>query len=225
MKKEINITVPTDWSAVTLKQYLNLLKDLETYGDTEEEYTAALLHNLCKFPPKYLHSLEAPVLAKIKNDIIGFMNNTQLPLQRFIMIDGVEYGFEPNLSNISYGAYLDISKWDTFKIDNNWAKIMSILYRPVTHKTSSLYDIQSYTGKIDEDKFLDVAMDVHFGALFFFVHLLTALPNDILNYLKELPEIPHSIKSILATSGKTMQLLSNSPAEMSEILMKSLTSH
>jgi len=225
MKKEINITVPTDWSAVTLKQYLNLLKDLETYGDTDEGYTAALLHNLCKFPPKYLHSLEAPVLAKIKNDIVGFMNNTQLPLQRFIMIDGIEYGFEPNLSNISYGAYLDITKWDTFQIDDNWGKIMSILYRRVLHKTSGLYEIQTYTGNIDESKFLDVTMDIHFGALFFFVRLLTVLPNAILNSLKELPEIPHNIKSILATSGKTTQHLSNSPEEISAVLMKSLSSH
>ena len=225
MKKQINITVPTDWSAVTLKQYLKLLQDLKTYGDTDEGYAAALLHNLCKFPPKYLYSLEAPVLAKIKNDIVGFMNKTDLPLQRFIMIDGKEYGFEPNLSNISYGAYLDISKWDTFQIDDNWAKIMSILYRQVIHKTSGLYEIKTYDGYIDDSKFLDVTMDIHFGALFFFVRLLTVLPNATLNSLKEMPEVAASIKSILATSGKTIQPLSNSAEEISAILMKSLSSH
>lgn len=225
MKKQINITVPTDWSAVTLKQYLKLLEDLNTYGDTDEGYAAALLHNLCAFPPKYLYSLEAPVLAKIKNDIVNFMNKTDLPLQRFIMIDGKEYGFEPNLSNISYGAYLDISKWDTFQIDDNWAKIMSILYRQVIHKTSGLYEIKTYDGYIDDGKFLDVTMDVHFGALFFFVRLLTVLPSATLNCLKEMPEVAPHIKSILATSGETMQPLSNSPEEISAILMKSLSSH
>ena len=216
MKKQINITVPTDWSAVTLKQYLKLLQDLKTYGDTDEGYAAALLHNLCAFPPKYLYSLE---------DIVGFMNKTDLPLQRFIMIDGKEYGFEPNLSNISYGAYLDISKWDTFQIDDNWAKIMSILYRQVIHKTSGLYEIKTYDGYIDDDKFLDVTMDIHFGALFFFVRLLTALPSATLNCLKEMPEVAPHIKSILAESGETIQPLSNSPEEISAILMKSLSSH
>jgi hypothetical protein len=68
-------------------------------------------------------------------------------------------------------------------------------------------------------------MDIHFGALFFFVRLLTVLPSAILNSLKELPEIPHNIKSILATSGKTTQHLSNSPEEISAVLMKSLSSH
>ena len=225
MKKDIRIVVPTDWSAVTLKKYLTLLDDLKTYGDTDEGYIAALLHNLCEFPPKYLYSLDASVLAKIKNDILSFMNKTDLPLQRFITIDGREYGFEPNLSNISYGAYLDITKWDTFQIDENWGKIMSILYRPVLHKSSGLYEIHSYTGNIDDTKFLDVTMDIHFGALFFFVRLLTALPNAILNSLTESAEVPHNIKSILATSGKITHPLSNSPEEISATLMKSLTYH
>jgi hypothetical protein len=225
MKQKINIKVPTEWSAITLRQYLKLLEDLKTYGDSDEGYAAALLHNLCEFPPKYLYSMEASVLSKIKSDIVNFMNKTDLPLQRFINIGGTEYGFEPNLSNISYGAYLDISKWDTFQIDANWGKIMSVLYRPVQHKSAGLYEIKGYTGYGDDDAFLDVTMDIHFGALFFFVRLLTVLPSATLNCLKEMPEVAPHIKSILAESGKTIPHLSNSPEEISAILMKSLNSH
>ena len=225
MKQKINIKVPTEWSAITLRQYLKLLEDLKTYGDSDEGYAAALLHNLCEFPPKYLYSMEASVLSKIKSDIVNFMNKTDLPLQRFINIGGTEYGFEPNLSNISYGAYLDISKWDTFQIDANWGKIMSVLYRPIQHKSAGLYEIKGYTGYGDDDAFLDVTMDIHFGALFFFVRLLTGLPNATLNCLKEMPEVAPHIKSILAESGKTIPHLSNSPEEISAILMKSLNSH
>lgn len=225
MKQKINIKVPTEWSAITLRQYLKLLEDLKTYGDSDEGYAAALLHNLCEFPPKYLYSMEASVLSKIKSDIVNFMNKTDLPLQRFINIGGTEYGFEPNLSNISYGAYLDISKWDTFQIDANWGKIMSVLYRPVQHKSAGLYEIKGYTGYGDDDAFLDVTMDIHFGALFFFVRLLTGLPSATLNCLKEMPEVAPHIKSILAESGKTIPHLSNSPEEISAILMKSLNSH
>jgi hypothetical protein len=169
--------------------------------------------------------MEASVLSKIKSDIVNFMNKTDLPLQRFINIGGTEYGFEPNLSNISYGAYLDISKWDTFQIDANWGKIMSVLYRPVQHKSAGLYEIKGYTGYGDDDAFLDVTMDIHFGALFFFVRLLTGLPSATLNCLKEMPEVAPHIKSILAESGKTIPHLSNSPEEISAILMKSLNSH
>jgi hypothetical protein len=209
MKQEIKITVPTQWSAITLKQYLNLQKDLKVYGENEDGYTACLMHHLCGFNVDYLAQLDTETFQNIKNDLIGFMGKTEFPLQRFIQIDGVEYGFEPNISKMAYGAYLDIAKYDTFTIDDNWAKIMSILYRPVISKTGALYEIKTYDGYINEERFLEVDMQVHFASLFFFVRLLTDLPNSIQKSLMDTEEIPHNIKSILEKSGKIIPPLSN----------------
>lgn len=209
MKKEIKITVPTKWSAVTLKQYLALQRDLKVYGDDENAYVACILHHLCGFSAEYLHQLDTETFMKIKTDITSFMTNTNNELQRFIKIDGVEYGFEPNLSKMAYGAYLDITKHDTFTIDENWAKIMSILYRPVKRKSMGTYEIEEYDGSDREALFLEVPMDVQFGALFFFVRLLTGLPSVILKSMMDLETLPHSIKSILERSGKITAQLSN----------------
>ena len=211
MKKELKIVVPTKWSAIKLRNYLELQKDLKVYGENEEGYTACLMHHLCGFNAAYLHQLDTETFTNIKNDLVGFMTNTEAPLQRIIQIHGVSYGFEPNLSKIAYGAYLDITKYDTFTIDDNWANIMSILYRPVTKTSGGLYEIAPYDGTIDNEKFLDVTMDVHFGSLFFFVRLLTGLPSVILKSMMDSEEIPHSIKSILEESGKVTHLLSNLP--------------
>lgn len=214
MKKEIKITVPTQWSAITLKTYLALQRDIKVYGEDDNAYVACLMHHLCGFNAAYVNQLDTETFTKIKNDLVGFMGDTQLPLQRFIYIDGVKYGFEPNLSKMPYGAYLDITKWDTFTIDENWAKIMSILYRPVVKETMGLYEIEDYKGEIDENKFLDVKMDVHFGALFFFVRLLTGLPSVILKSLMDTEKLPLNIKSILEKSGKIIHPLSNSQEEI-----------
>jgi hypothetical protein len=92
---------------------------------------------------------------------------------------------------------------------------MSILYRPVTNKIGKLYDIETYKGVIDGEKFMNVSMDVHFGSLFFFVHLLTDLRNSTLKSLTQMPELPHNIKLILERSGNLIQAWSNSPKEMS----------
>jgi hypothetical protein len=159
--------------------------------------------------------LDTETFTNIKNDLVGFMGQTDFELQKFITINGVEYGFEPNLSKMAYGAYLDIAKYDTFTIDENWAKIMSILYRPVTSKTGTLYEIKTYDGYINEDRFLEVPMDVHYGALFFFVRLLTDLPSSIQKSLMDTAEIPHNIKSILEKSGKIIPPLSNWRTEIS----------
>lgn len=210
MKQQLTITVPKDWSAVTLQQFLNLKKDMETYKDEPEALVACLFHHLCKFPVEYLQQLDLDTYIAIKKDIYDFFNKVELPLKRFIEIDGVEYGFEPNLSQMAYGAYLDISKYQSLEMDDKWAEIMSILYRPVVKKQGALYDIKVYDGTIDKEKFLNVGMDAHWGAIFFFKGLLADLQNSILNSLKkESAEIPANIKSILLKSGNPIHPLSN----------------
>ena len=211
MKKEIQITVPKDWSAVTLKQYLALQKDLKIYGDEEGARIACLFHHLCNFPPALISKIDTETFTKIKNDLINFIGNTEIPLQRFITIDGVKHGFEPNLSKMSYGAYLDITKYDDLSIDSNWANAMSILYRPVTNEVGKLYDIQPYEGKLNPEPFYDITMDVHFGTLFFFINLLKDLASYTLKSMMDTEEIAPDIKSILEKSGNLILPLFNSP--------------
>jgi hypothetical protein len=210
MKQEIKIEVPTKWSAVTLKQYLALRKDLDTYAGEEEAITACLFHHLCKFPLEYIQQLNIDTYIAIKKDLINFFNNIDMPLQKFIQIDGVEYGFEPDLSRMAYGAYVDISKYETFEINEKWAEIMSILYRPLIKTTGKLYDIKAYDGNIDGEKFMDVPMDVHFGTLFFLKTLLKDLLKDTQKSLTGLTGLPQNIKSVLEKNGNLTQALSNS---------------
>jgi hypothetical protein len=212
MKQELTITVPKDWSAVTLNQYLELRKDMLTYEGDEEALTACLFHHLCKFPLEYLQQLDLDTYISIKREILDFYNKVDYPLKKFIHIDGVKYGFEPNLSQMAYGAYVDISKYETLEIDTKWAEIMSILYRPVVRESGALYDIKPYDGNIDGDKFMEVAMDVHFGSLFFLSSLLKDLLNDTQKSLMgELMEtdLPLKLKQILAKNGNLTHQLSN----------------
>jgi len=209
MKQEIKLKVPTSWEAVTLKDYLGLRKDMETYKDEPEALTACLFHHLCHFPVQYLTQMDIDTYVNIKKDLEGFFNKADHPLKRFITIDGVEYGFEPNLSNMAYGAYVDISKYETIGVDEKWAEIMSILYRPVVKKQGALYDTKVYDGSLYPEKFMNVGMHVHFGALFFFKNLLVDLQKDTLSSLTALTGLHPNIKSILEKSGVLTQALSN----------------
>lgn len=210
MKQEIKIEVPTKWSAVTLSKYLALRKDLDTYAGEEEAITACLFHHLCDFPLEYIQQLNIDTYIAIRQDLINFFNNIDLPLQKFITIDGVEYGFEPDLSRMAYGAYVDISKYETFEINEKWAEIMSILYRPLIKKTGKIYDIKAYDGTIDGEKFMNVPMDIHFGTLFFLKTLLKDLLKDTQKSLTGLTGLPQNIKSVLEKNGNLIQALSNS---------------
>ena len=213
MVKEIELKVPTSYADINLAKWLELQNELENYKDDPNAVTAIMLYHLCGLDPKYLKSITVDDYALVKTELEGFLANVDLPLQKFIKIGDVEYGFEPNLSQMTYGAYADITQYKQLTIDNNWAKIMSILYRPITHKKGEMYSIKAYDGEMKEELFLKVGMDVHFGALFFFVNLLMDLLKGILNSTMQ-AELPHNIKSILQRSGQLIPHSLNSPAEI-----------
>jgi hypothetical protein len=222
MKKKIEITVPTDYSAINLKKYIQIQNDLEQYKDNEDAMTAFLLYNFCGITPEIAINLDANTINGITNDLKELMGKTDYELQKQITIDGVEYGIEPNLSELPYGAYLDISSFENISLDYNWANICEILYRPIKKKRGVLYELEPYKGysKKSAKKWLDVNMDFHFSVFFYFLGLYQDLVKGILNSMKNHPEISPNIKSILAKSGELIQLLQDSQTKTLQDLMK-----
>lgn len=190
MKKEIKLEVPQSWSGVSLNKYLQLKKDIDLFKDDDELYFQSLLYHFCGINKSYIKKIDKDVLLNIKNDLINFMNNTEFDLVPIIKINGKEYGFL-NLSKMSYGEYLDLTIYDDITIDENWNKLMSILYRPIVKKRKYHYEIEEYTGEEDYKIFDEVGMNVHFGALSFFLNLSKTLAYYTLNCL-----IPETIKQI-----------------------------
>jgi hypothetical protein len=216
MDKIIKVQIPDNWSDITLEKYLTLSKDLEAHNDDPDAQMAFLIYHLCGINAEDIQLLSLESYNHLKVTLLTFMNNQECELQRIIKVDGVEYGFEPNLSAMSYGTYVDITRYDTLTIDKNWGKIMSILYRPVIDKRKDMYTIKDYDGKIDDTKFMNVGMDIHFGALFFFVNLLKDLSHSTLNYLIQKPGLHPRLKQILEKSGAVTQQLSNLLEETSK---------
>jgi hypothetical protein len=206
MKQQITITVPTDWSAVNLKKYLELQADLKAYEGESEATMAALFYHLCGMTPQVLQKLDTETFVAIRNQLTSFINQTELPLVSKFTHNGIEYGFYPNLSKIEYGAYVDISKLNTTEITEEWAKVMAILYRPISKTKGRLYEVIPYTGEEPSDLFMELGMDIHFGAWFFFINLSLELLSDTPNsILKTLVETQPNFKSILEKNGVTIQ--------------------
>ncbi len=219
MIKEIELKVPTSYADISLKTWLELQREMLNYEGDDEAIGALMLYHLCGLDPKYLKGIAVEHYNQIKTELGNFLQNVELPLQRFVTIDGKEYGFEPNLSKMSYGAYADVSKYNTITIDDNWPKVMNILYRPVIKKKGEMYSIETYTGKEDYEKFLEVPMDIHFGALFFLLNLQSNLLSSILKSSME-EEALRSIKPILQKNGAHIQRLLNWQKEIFSGLTK-----
>jgi len=172
-----------------------------------------LLYNIIGLSPQVISKLDSDTITNIKNDLHNFLGKTDFELQKFVTIDGVKYGFEPNLSKMAYGAYLDLSSNKELSINKDWKKVMNILYRPVTNTRGALYSIEPYNSEKqgDEDKWLDVSMDYHFGCFFFFNRILKELTKDTLKSLREAAlkdtEVNQHTKRILQESGQLINRL------------------
>jgi hypothetical protein len=207
---KVKVRIPTNWNDITLETYLKYRKTLDLYKDDDEDDEIDMVNKsiiialdiLCGVAPTFASQMPVEMLSHVMDSLNKFMSDTTFDLQRIITIDGVEYGFEPNLSNIAYGAYLDISKYDKITIDTNWPKIMAILYRPIVSKTGKLYEIKEYTGMEDDTIFLKTTMDINFGCMFFFINLSRDLTLYTLKSLKGELEMNHLLQSITEKNGK-----------------------
>lgn len=210
---KVKVRIPTDWNDITLETYLKYRKTLDLYKDDDEDELDMIdksiiisLDILCGVAPNFASQMPIEMLQHVMDSLNKFMSETKFDLQRIITIDGIEYGFEPNLSNMSYGAYCDMTRYDSIAIDKNWPKIMNILYRPVDKKgMGDTYSIEKYITNTNWDKWLDVSMDKHFGCFFLFVNISMDLLNATLNSLTTTTAVPHNLKPILERSGKAIQ--------------------
>jgi hypothetical protein len=222
MKKTIEITVPTSWSAVPYKKYRELQKDIEDYKDEPLAIEHFIFFHLTGMTPDILSGLDTETYENMRNDLYSFMKQEEFPLQRIIEVDGVKYGFEPNLSKLAYGAYLDITSYKNIELNDDWNDIMTILYRPVISKRGELYEIEKYSGfkAWDTEKWDKVGMDIHFGCFFLFKNLLRDLRTATLNSMKKEARKHPNIESILARNGEVINLLHSYRETPFSILVK-----
>ena len=207
MKKQIQVEMPGSWEDITLSKFLAMTKDMDAYADDVDAQLAFVIHHLTGLDLSRLKNLSIESFNILKQNIDELFSRQENDLVRFVTIDGIEYGFEPNLSKMSYGAYVDITKFNDIQINDNWSKIMNILYRPVEKKQGENYSIKEYDGNNEHEKWLGVGMNVHFGALFFLLNLCKDLLISTLNYTKVMVK-EESYKQILEKSGElTKQLL------------------
>tara|TARA_R110000803_G_scaffold97038_3_gene165181 strand:+ start:731 stop:1333 length:603 start_codon:yes stop_codon:yes gene_type:complete len=86
-------------------------------------------------------------------------------------INGVEFGFIPNLNDISTGEYVDLSTHGT--TIENMHKVMAVLFRPIKSKDFfGNYEIEPYTGtKRYAELMKYTPLSIVNGALVFFYNL------------------------------------------------------
>lgn len=229
MKKRLEVNIPSGWQDVTLKDYLAYQKALKPYEGVEDYdrivFEKAINH-FCNISTEDLYDIPVENYNALFDRVKDILTEGyDLPLVHRFTILSTEFGFIPNLNEMSYGEYLDLVTY--FKdMWVNMPTIMSILYRPVIESDKSTYSISSYKGTNEntEELFKEkLTMDIVWGAIGFFLNLQKDLVNDTLIFLSKKMEnlttdIVHS--ETLIKSGQDTSQLQSLLTEMSQNLKK-----
>lgn len=183
----MEITIPENWSEITLDQYLKFYKSVKPYQDTDQYQTKVLensIYHFCGVSADVYRILPEKVFTDLSNDMLYLIQKSkEEPLVLTFELMDQKYGFIPDIDSITYGEYVDLVTYSK-DLWQNIALLMAILYRPIVEEKGEKYRIQPYSGTIDSQVELfnkKLTMDLVFGALSFFFNLQMDLVEDILN--------------------------------------------
>lgn len=192
---EVQIKVPTDLNEIPLKHYQDFLRVQR--DSTDEEFIAQkMVEIFC--------GIRLAEVAKIKltslNELIAHFTQLFSQTPKFtptFTIGDIEFGFIPELEEITFGEYVDLDShlqsWDNFH------KAMAVLYRPIKTRKGEKYDIKDYEPNEDMKELMKFApLDVCIAASVFFWTLESELLQATLNYLEKNLKKDKSLSQTLA---------------------------
>ena len=215
---KIELTIPTTLNDIKLAQYqkfLSIVKDNEDGEFLQQK----MVQIFCGIDLKDVAQIRYKDVAEITDNINNLFTKENHLIQRFKM-GGVEFGFIPNLDEMSTGEYMDldtyITDWDTMH------NAMAVLYRPITNKLGNKYQIEEYKGSITyADVMKHAPLDVVLGAMVFFYTLGNDLLKSTINYLEGNQEVQNILnKHNLENVGDGIQVSMLLLKETLEDLMK-----
>ena len=192
---EVQINVPSTLNEIPLKHYQDFLKVQR--DSTDEEFVAQkMVEIFC--------GIRLIEVAKIKltslNELIAHFTQLFNQVPKFtpkFMIGDIEFGFIPELEEITFGEYVDLDShlqsWDKFH------KAMAVLYRPIKTRSGDKYEIAEYNPNKDMEELMQYApLDVCIAASVFFWTLESDLLQATLNYLETEMKKEKSLSQTLA---------------------------
>ena len=201
--KQKTYNLINSWNDVTLEKWAKLI----SYKNKSKSKVALnTIKTLSDIPTNLINELSINDIAKILNKISKLQESEDTKLKNIIKVDGVEYGFHPNLEDITLGEYADLETYIQDGVENNLENLMSVLYRPIVEKEGKYYSIKAYdssTTRIRAEKFKKMkARDVNSSLVFFWIfvkELAIILPLYLMELSKKVIDNLH--QNNLAKNG------------------------
>ena len=213
----MKIKIPTSLSDIRLEQFV-LFNKLMKESQDENFIQLAMVTIFCDVSVEDAKNIVAKDFTEIVTDITKVLSEQPRFIQRFIH-DGKEYGFIPNLDEITAGEYIDLESF--LSSEETYNKAMSVLYRPILNKRKDLYNIEEYKGSHTE--FNTLNLDIVLGSMLFFWNLSNELLTAMKGFLQQ-TENKIVLEAALAQSGVGINQFLQSLEDVSLILKEQLNS-
>lgn len=225
---KLELVVPTSLSEIPLKHYQKFLGIAEKTND-EIFLAEKMIQCFCGIELKEIVKIPFKEVEALSVHFANMFQQKTEFKNRFT-IAGTEFGFIPNLENMSWGEYIDleanISDVKTFH------KAMAVMYRPIIEKHRDKYKIEPYVSSVNYAEVMEYApLDIALAAKVFFYNLENELLEATLYYLENQITKDKEISQILAkelnltSSGDGISQYMQSLREMSQNLTKSPNFH
>lgn len=202
------IIVPTSLNEVSLVQYQKFLNDSK--GLEGNDLKVKMVSYFCKVDEELVKAFSRKDVDEFSTIIDGMFKN-EYPLIAKFKVDGVTFGFIPNLDEMTFGEYVDLDNYISDWSQMN--KAMAVLFRPITKEHKGKYIIEDYESS---DKYSELMklmpLSCAMGAVVFFYHLGIELLKATPHYLKNQMEMmeketsPNKANLILNGDGITQSI-------------------
>jgi len=216
----MEINIPTELREINLRKWQKFIEIADNSNDDEfvaqkmvETFCDVELKDIVKMNYKDVVDLyeHFSKLFQLKNGLIPKFK-----------LNNVEFGFIPDLENISFEEFVDLES--NLSDNKTMHKAMAVMYRPIVTRHKETYTIEEYETSAKYDEVMKFApLDVVFGANVFFWTLRNELLSLLPIYLeKQVKKMSIHSKHNLENDGdgisQSMHLLKGTLPSMTKSL-------
>jgi hypothetical protein len=219
---KLELVVPDSLSEIPLLHYQKYMVVASNKDNSDVFISQKMIEIFC--------GIELNKVVNIKlNDVIDLVAHftklfsKKLELKRTFKIQDIEFGFIPNLEDISFGEYVDIES--TIIDTQSLHQAMAVLYRPIKENKGNKYTIEPYNADSNYAELMKYApLDVVLPASVFFWTLGSELLIATLDYLEnkmtKKQRVTLAKQLNLDNDGDGINQYINSQKEMLQSLMR-----
>ena len=178
----MKIEVPTNINDITLAEYQRFAL-INTDTQDKEFFTFKTIEIFCGVDIAIVSKMAYEDATELSKDVLAVLDQT-VPFTNRFTLNGIEYGFIPDLQAMSLGEFIDLE--ENLSDAKNFHKAAAVMFRPIVKSFKNLYTIEGYNADPEAIEAMKSApMGIVAAAIVFFYGIANELVRDSQSYLAE----------------------------------------